>query len=107
MINLATFREALHGAPIVPVLTVNKVEHAAPLANVLLKGGLKSAEVTLRTPVALEVAPAALVQRRQCHQPSLRSKSMRGSTNTYIRSDRIPTKSPISPKMNKLPKTMG
>jgi 2-dehydro-3-deoxyphosphogluconate aldolase/(4S)-4-hydroxy-2-oxoglutarate aldolase len=55
MINLATFREALHGAPIVPVLTVNKVEHAAPLANVLLKGGLKSAEVTLRTPVALEV----------------------------------------------------
>lgn len=55
MINLATFREALHGAPIVPVLTVNKVEHAAPLANALLKGGLKSAEVTLRTPVALEV----------------------------------------------------
>jgi len=55
MINLATFREALHGAPIVPVLTVPKVEHAAPLARALLSGGLKSAEVTLRTPVALEV----------------------------------------------------
>ena len=55
MINLATFREALHGAPFVPVLTVTKVEYAAPLANALLSGGLKSAEVTLRTPVALEV----------------------------------------------------
>lgn len=55
MINLATFREALHGAPIVPVLTVTAVEHAAPLASVLMKGGLRSAEVTLRTPVGLKV----------------------------------------------------
>jgi len=55
MINLATFRAALHGAPIVPVLTVTKVEHAAPLAAALMNGGLRSAEVTLRTPVALEV----------------------------------------------------
>ncbi len=55
MINLATFREALHGAPIVPVLTVTQVEHAAPLASTLMKGGLRSAEVTLRTPIALKV----------------------------------------------------
>jgi len=55
MINLATLREALHGAPIVPVLTVPAVEHAAPLAATLMKGGLRSAEVTLRTPVALKV----------------------------------------------------
>lgn len=55
MINLATFREALHGAPVVPVLTVPSVDLAAPLASVLMKGGLRSAEVTLRTPVALEV----------------------------------------------------
>lgn len=55
MINLATFREALHGAPVVPVLTVKKVEYAAPLASALVAGGLKSAEVTLRTSVALEV----------------------------------------------------
>ncbi len=55
MINLATLREALHGAPIVPVLTVPAVEYAAPLAATLMKGGLRSAEVTLRTPVALKV----------------------------------------------------
>ena len=55
MINLATFRTALDGAPIVPVLTVEAVEHAAPLAKALISGGLRSAEVTLRTKVALEV----------------------------------------------------
>lgn len=55
MINLAKFREALHGAPVVPVLTVPAVKHAAPLASALISGGLRSAEVTLRTPVALEV----------------------------------------------------
>lgn len=55
MIDLAAFRQALHGAPIVPVLTVTDVEHAAPLAHALWHGGLRSAEVTLRTPVALDV----------------------------------------------------
>ena len=55
MITLAAFREALHGAPIVPVLTVPDVAHAAPLAAALLEGGLRSAEITLRTPAALEV----------------------------------------------------
>lgn len=55
MISLSEFREAIHEAPIVPVLTVPKVEHAALLASALIKGGLRSAEVTLRTPVALEV----------------------------------------------------
>lgn len=55
MIKLAEFRKALHGAPIVPVLTVTAVEHAAPLAKALWQGGLKSAEVTLRTSVALDV----------------------------------------------------
>lgn len=55
MINLATFRNALAGAPIVPVLTVEDVAHAAPLAAALIAGGLKSAEVTLRTSAGLEV----------------------------------------------------
>ena len=55
MIEMAAFRQALHGAPIVPVLTITEVAHAAPLAQALLQGGLRSAEVTLRTPVALEV----------------------------------------------------
>lgn len=42
-------------APVVPVLVVKEVAHAAPLATALVKGGLPALEVTLRTPVALEV----------------------------------------------------
>jgi len=47
--------EALNAAPVVPVLTVSNVEHAAPLAQALYKGGIKFVEVTLRTDSALEV----------------------------------------------------
>ena len=55
MIAMAAFRNALAEAPIVPVLTVENVADAAPLAAALKAGGLASAEVTLRTPAGLEV----------------------------------------------------
>ncbi|MEL7343622.1 MAG: bifunctional 4-hydroxy-2-oxoglutarate aldolase/2-dehydro-3-deoxy-phosphogluconate aldolase [Pseudomonadota bacterium] len=42
-------------APVVPVLIVDDVATARPLAQALVKGGLPALEVTLRTPVALEV----------------------------------------------------
>ncbi|MCT8160758.1 bifunctional 4-hydroxy-2-oxoglutarate aldolase/2-dehydro-3-deoxy-phosphogluconate aldolase [Pseudoruegeria sp. SHC-113] len=45
-------------APVVPVLVVDDVAHAAPLAEALIAGGLPALEVTLRTPAALEVIAA-------------------------------------------------
>lgn len=42
-------------APVVPVLIVSDVATARPLAEALVAGGLPALEVTLRTPVALEV----------------------------------------------------
>ena len=42
-------------APVVPVLVVEDVAHAAPLAQALVAGGLPALEVTLRTPAALDV----------------------------------------------------
>ncbi|MEP2028529.1 MAG: bifunctional 4-hydroxy-2-oxoglutarate aldolase/2-dehydro-3-deoxy-phosphogluconate aldolase [Paracoccaceae bacterium] len=48
-------REICELAPIVPVLVVTDVSHAAPLASALVAGGLPALEVTLRTPAALEV----------------------------------------------------
>ena len=45
-------------APVVPVLIVEDVAHAAPLAAALVKGGLPALEVTLRTKAALEVIRA-------------------------------------------------
>ncbi|WP_407493229.1 bifunctional 4-hydroxy-2-oxoglutarate aldolase/2-dehydro-3-deoxy-phosphogluconate aldolase [Pseudooceanicola sp. MF1-13] len=42
-------------APVIPVLVVDDLAHAAPLAAALVAGGLPVLEVTLRTPVALDV----------------------------------------------------
>lgn len=41
-------------APVIPVLVIDELRHAAPLARALVAGGLPVLEVTLRTPVALE-----------------------------------------------------
>ncbi len=41
-------------APVVPVLVIEDLAHAAPLARALVAGGLPALEVTLRTPAALE-----------------------------------------------------
>lgn len=42
-------------APVIPVLVIDDVAHAAPIAEALVAGGLRVLEVTLRTPVALDV----------------------------------------------------
>jgi len=49
-------------APVIPVLVVEEVAVARPLAEALVRGGLTALEVTLRTPAALEaIAEMALV----------------------------------------------
>jgi 2-dehydro-3-deoxyphosphogluconate aldolase/(4S)-4-hydroxy-2-oxoglutarate aldolase len=42
-------------APVIPVLVIDDVAHAAPIAEALVAGGLRVVEVTLRTPAALDV----------------------------------------------------
>ena len=42
-------------APVMPVLVVEDVAVARPLAEALIAGGLSVLEVTLRTPAALDV----------------------------------------------------
>lgn len=42
-------------APVIPVLVIEDVSYARPLAEALVKGGLPVLEVTLRTPAALDV----------------------------------------------------
>lgn len=39
--------------PVIPVIVLQRVEHAVPLARALLEGGVRVLEVTLRSPVAL------------------------------------------------------
>lgn len=45
-------------APVVPVLVIDDLAQAKPLAQALVAGGLPALEVTLRTPVALDAIRA-------------------------------------------------
>ncbi len=49
-----TLLAILHRAPVIPVIVLEDVRQAAPLAEALVAGGLPVLEVTLRTPVALQ-----------------------------------------------------
>jgi len=51
-------RDIMKVAPVIPVLIIDDLAHAAPLAQALCAGGLKVLEVTLRTPVALAAIEA-------------------------------------------------
>ena len=50
--------EIMQLCPVIPVLVIDEVDHAVPLAEALVAGGLGVLEVTLRTPVALEAIRA-------------------------------------------------
>jgi 2-dehydro-3-deoxyphosphogluconate aldolase/(4S)-4-hydroxy-2-oxoglutarate aldolase len=45
-------------APVIPVLVIDRVEDARPIAEALVEGGLPVLEVTLRTPAALDAIRA-------------------------------------------------
>lgn len=56
--DTAYIRELASLAPIIPVIVVDDVADAIPLAEALVRGGLPVLEVTLRTDCALEVIKA-------------------------------------------------
>lgn len=53
-----TIDQILKVAPVVPVIVIDDLEDAVPLAKALYNGGLKVLEITLRTPVALDAISA-------------------------------------------------
>lgn len=55
---MANIREFMEAAPVIPVLVVQEIEQAVPLAEALVAGGLPCLEVTLRTPCALDAIRA-------------------------------------------------
>jgi 2-dehydro-3-deoxyphosphogluconate aldolase/(4S)-4-hydroxy-2-oxoglutarate aldolase len=52
-----TLALAAHG-PVIPVIVIQRLEDAVPLAQALVAGGVRVLEVTLRTPVALQAMEA-------------------------------------------------
>jgi 2-dehydro-3-deoxyphosphogluconate aldolase/(4S)-4-hydroxy-2-oxoglutarate aldolase len=49
-----SINDVMNTSPVMPVMVINQIEQAVPLARALVEGGLKVLEITLRTPVALE-----------------------------------------------------
>ena len=45
--------EVMRAGPVIPVLVIEELAHAVPLARALVAGGIRVLEVTLRTPAAL------------------------------------------------------
>ncbi len=63
-----TAETILTDGPFVPVIVINDIEHAVPLAKALVAGGIRVLEVTLRTACALDAirliaqeVPAAII----------------------------------------------
>lgn len=50
--------QIMRTAPVIPVLVIDDVSHAVPIAEALVRGGLPVLEVTLRTAAALDVIAA-------------------------------------------------
>lgn len=46
--------DVMQDAPVIPVIVLNDIAHAVPLARALVAGGIRMLEVTLRTPIALQ-----------------------------------------------------
>lgn len=55
---LLSLEQAMTLGPVIPVLVIDRVDDAVPLARALLAGGVNTLEVTLRTPVAMDVIRA-------------------------------------------------
>jgi 2-dehydro-3-deoxyphosphogluconate aldolase/(4S)-4-hydroxy-2-oxoglutarate aldolase len=51
-------RDLVQLAPVIPVITIEALDHAVPLARALAAGGLRVLEITMRTPVALAAIEA-------------------------------------------------
>jgi 2-dehydro-3-deoxyphosphogluconate aldolase / (4S)-4-hydroxy-2-oxoglutarate aldolase len=47
-------KEILTVCPVMPVMVIQNIDDAVPLAKALVAGGIKVLEITLRTPIALE-----------------------------------------------------
>ena len=58
MTNTDMIAKVCTAAPVIPVLTIDRVEDAQPLARALVAGGLPALEITLRTAAAMEAIAA-------------------------------------------------
>ena len=51
-------KTVMQQGPVIPVMVIQKVAHAVPMARALVAGGVRVLEITLRTPAALDAISA-------------------------------------------------
>lgn len=51
-------KDILSAGPVIPVIVLDELSHAVPLAKAFVAGGVRVLEVTMRTPVALDAVRA-------------------------------------------------
>ena len=79
---MADLDAIMTAAPVIPVLVIERLEDAVPIAEALVAGGLPVLEVTLRTPVALDAiramktVPGAIVGAGTVLSPELLDKAI-------------------------------
>jgi 2-dehydro-3-deoxyphosphogluconate aldolase/(4S)-4-hydroxy-2-oxoglutarate aldolase len=78
-------------APVVPVVVLDDVAHAVPVAQALVAGGLPVIELTLRTPVALDAiaaiaaeVPEILVGAGTITSPELVSRAVKAGAQFLV-----------------------
>ena len=60
-------KQLLQDTPIIPVITINDINHAVPLAKALIDGGINTLEITLRTPAAIDAIKLLKKEIPQCN----------------------------------------
>ena len=90
--------DILRLGPVMPVLVIDAVEHAVPLARALVAGGVRVLEVTLRTPVAFDAVrairaavPDALRGYKEIHIRALKLLKPGGVLATFCCSHHVTT----------------
>jgi 2-dehydro-3-deoxyphosphogluconate aldolase/(4S)-4-hydroxy-2-oxoglutarate aldolase len=77
-------RELADHGPVIPVIVLQRLEHAVPLARALVDGGVRVLEVTLRTPVALSCIEAIA---RQVPQAIVGAGTIRSAADAHAARD--------------------
>ncbi|KMS54995.1 ketohydroxyglutarate aldolase [Novosphingobium barchaimii LL02] len=93
----AAVEKVMRLAPVIPVLVIEDIEHALPIAEALVAGGLPALEVTLRTECAIEAirimkqVPGAMVGAGTVLTPDDLSRSLDAGAEFIVSPGLTPT----------------
>lgn len=79
-----TIHDILKLGPIIPVIVIDSADQAEPLADALLAGGIRTAEITLRTPAAIK---AIEKMARNCPDIKVGAGTVRTARDAQIAAD--------------------